>query len=290
KRKTGEIKVKKYESDIIVHKSKSNIEFIQFKKLLEYKEIEHAFFLRHGGKSKDIYSTLNFRVRGKDKAENVYENLNKICNVLNLERKKVVKGLQAHTDRNICIDINNYKEYIFEKNSEEEFDGMITNEKKIPLIITTADCTPIIFLDPVNKCIANVHSGWKGTVKQIYLKTCKLMNEKYNTNYKDIICCIGPCIRKCCWTTKDRDLIENQILSIWPNEKKYIQKVDEIYHVDFINCIKEDLIKLGLKSENILDANICTCCNNEDFFSFRKTTMKEEKDYGTQASIVQINI
>ena len=76
-------------------------------------------------------------------------------------------------------------------------DGLITNKKDLILSTTNADCILLLFFDPVKKVIANTHSGWKGTLKRISVKTVKKMKEEYGCNASDIICCICPSIRKC---------------------------------------------------------------------------------------------
>ena len=60
-----------------------------------------------------------------------------------------------------------------------------------------ADCTPLLFYDPIKNVIANTHSGWKGTLQTIGVKTVEKMMSEYECKAKDIICCIGPHIRKC---------------------------------------------------------------------------------------------
>ena len=269
--------------EIIINKEE-NIKYIQIKRFLD-RGIKHAFYMRHGGISKNEYESLNFRTIGKDSISNVLENLKRAGMKINVNYKNTVKGMQAHTDIVKEITKENMHNYKVENQSKEEIDALITKEKNIPLLITTADCTPILILDEKQNIVANIHSGWKGTVKRIYIKTVeKLINEN-GSSAKDLVIAIGPCIRKCCWTTEDKELIE-KLEKEWNID--YIEKIENKYHVDFIKCIKEDLIGLGILKENIIDTNICTCCNTEDYFSFRYNTMKKIKEYGTQATIIEI--
>lgn len=270
-------------SDEIIKLKKGEVEYIQIKKFLD-ENINHAFFLKHGGVSENEYASLNFRSIGKDSIENVLENL-KIAGVAaGFNYSNTVYALQDHTDISKVIDKENLENYLLAKRSKEPIDALITNEKNIPLLVTTADCTPIIVLDKKQKIIANIHAGWKGTVKKIHKKTIEKMIEKYGTNPEDILIGIGPCIRFCCWTTEDETLIKD-LETIW--NTKYIEKIDKKYHVNFIKCIKLDLEDLGILKENIIDTNICTCCNNNDFFSFRYNTMNKIKEFGTEATIIE---
>ena len=60
------------------------------------------------------------------------------------------------------------------------------------------------------------------------------------------------------------------------------------HHVDFPYVITKDLINTGIKEGNIMNEGICTCCNVDIFFSYRKKTELGEPDYGTQVSIVEL--
>ena len=230
----------------------------------------------------EIYSSLNIRTVGKDNIKNVYKNLDIMCENMKIKRDDVYKAKQNHTDNILILDNDNKKEYNFNNLSEECYDGYITNKSNINTLVTTADCNPIIIYDPVNNIFANVHSGWKGTLKRISKKAAVIMHDKF----EDMIVCIGPSIRKCCFTSLE-DEFKDKFVEFFHNEDEYITKdKDGKYHFDLIYVIKNDLEKLGIKEENIKVANICTCCNEEDFYSFRKATMRNDDDYATFATIV----
>lgn len=273
----------------IVHIKNGNVEYLEFRILNQYSDkLKHCFTLRHGGVSRGLYDSLNFRTTGNDKKENVYKNIEIICNKLNISPDNICKAHQLHTDDILVLNNNNKQKYNFRVNNDEKFDAYVTNEKNIATLVTTADCNPIIIYDPVKNVVANVHSGWKGTVKQIYLKVAKFLHKKFECNYLDLIVCVGPSINKCCWLSQDEDL-RKLFLSIWPYEDEYIENKENGYFgVDFPYVIKKDLINLGLKKENIVLSNICTCCNTESFYSYRDATKKAQKDYGTMATIVEL--
>ena len=54
----------------------------------------------------------------------------------------------------------------------------------------------LLFYDPVKRVIANTHSGWQGTFKEISVNTVNQMIQEYNSNPSDIICCMAPSISK----------------------------------------------------------------------------------------------
>lgn len=152
-------------------------------------------------------------------------------------------------------------------------DGLTTNKKDKILSLTFADCTPIYLFDKKQKVIGNIHSGWKGTVKKISKKAVKFMKEKYNSNPKDIICVIGPTIRKCHFE------VQQDVRDIFYNEFKYMQDIDEIieyneetksYFIDTVLINKNLLQEQGIPEKNIIDSKVCTYCNSNIMHSYRK--------------------
>lgn len=280
---------KDFTSNDILHINNNGVEYIQFRILNKYKDkLTHAFALRNGGVSEGIYSSLNFRILGRDKKENIIKNLEILCSRLNIDSKKIYKAKQDHTDKILIVDSKNKDKYKFEDINMENYDGYITYEKDVATLITTADCNPIIIYDPVKNIVANVHSGWKGTVKQIYLNAVSIMNEKFGSKYEDMIVCIGPSINKCCWVSSDEKLKE-MFIKIWPYENEYIEtKSDGEFHVDFPYVIKKDLVSKGVKDENIVLSDICTSCNTDICFSYRKMKKMGYDDYATMATVVTL--
>ncbi len=276
-----------FNSKDIIHIKDGDVEYIKFKILEKYSDkLKHLISLRHGGVSTGVYKSLNFRTVGNDKYENVDKNLEIISSKLNINKNDIYKGKQDHTDNILLLDDQNKDKFKFSNLSKECYDGYIVTRKNINTLVTTADCNPVIIYDPVLNIYANIHSGWKGTLKRITLKAAKIMNEKFKSKFENLIVCIGPSIKSCCFTSKEVEF-KNKFVEIFDYEDKYITKDKEgRYHFDLIYVIKQDLINIGVKKENIVDSNICTCCNERDFYSYRMSTKKQDEDYGTFATIV----
>lgn len=185
---------------------------------------------------------------------------------------------QIHSDIVRIIDENNIAKV-------EDGDAMITNLAKIPLIIYTADCVPIVLIDKNKKIIANVHAGWRGTYSQIVVKTIKSMLKKFKSNPEDIHCIIGPAIGPCCYEVSKELVDKFNTIVTNKNCKFYIIKEDKFY-IDLPKINSYLLEKSGIKKENINNLKICTSCQNDRFFSYRKDN-KTDKRIGT---IVQINL
>lgn len=274
--------------DIIHVKDKdSNVEYLKFRILDKYNDkLNHCITLRHGGVSSGVYESLNFRIVGNDKYENIEKNLEIISSKLNIDKNCIYKGKQDHTDNVLILDNSNKEKYKFSILCNESYDGYIVKEKNINTLVTTADCNPIIIYDPVLNIVSNVHSGWKGTLKNIGIKAANIMHNKFKSKYENLIVCIGPSIRKCCFTSKDAEF-KNKFICDFLDEKDYITKdKDGTYHIDLIYIIKNQFLNLGVKNQNIAVCDICTCCNEDSFYSFRKSTNRKDEDYGTFATII----
>ena len=273
----------------VVHINKKGVQYLQFKKLLEYKDIiTHAY---------SIGIDVNFRTARVNKQELPEQEFNKamqdyknLCNAINADYKNVVKTNQEHTD-NIAIANNKINKDFPDVNLEEynKTDGIITQKSNLVLSTTNADCILLLFFDPITKTIANVHSGWKGTLQRISVKTVEKMINQCNCKPENIICCICPSIRKCHFEVdKDvKDLFESEFRDLNINENTDImekQKDKEKWNIDTVLINKIILERAGLKKENIIDSGICSVCNKEQIHSFRV----EKKGYGLNTALISL--
>ena len=162
---------------------------------------------------------------------------------------------------------------------------MITNEKDIILATTNADCILFLLYDTENKVIANVHSGWRGTVQRIAIKTVQKMQKEFNSKPENIICCICPSIRKCHFEVgkEVKEIFQDEFKDIDLDKVIEETKPKEKWHIDTIEINKILLKRLGLKEENIIDSKICSVCNHNIIHSYR---MEKEK-YGLETAIIE---
>lgn len=274
----------------VIHVEKEGIQYLQFRKLLKYSDIitrgyslgiEKNFRTARANKQK-------LPEQEAKKAIKDYENLGK-C--IDIKLNKMVKPNQAHTDK-----IQIVEKHILENEPDfnlevyDKTDGLITNKKDIALATTNADCILLLFFDPVNKVIANVHSGWRGTIQRISVKTVQKMVNKFNCKPENIICCICPSIRKCHFE------VENDVKEIFEKEFKDLkieqnndimekQKDKEKWNIDTVLINKILLKQEGLKQENIIDSGICSVCNSDLIHSYRV----ERQGYGLATALIKIN-
>jgi len=253
--------MKDLSNENIIHIKKEKLEYIQFRKLLEYKNIEHGFTL----KPLDFAGNVTF----EEKRTEVEENLRILGEEFSFDVKNICRPKQTHTDKVEKVENGDEGIYI---EKFDNVDGLVTDKSHKVLMLGFADCTPLLFYDPVKKIIANTHSGWKGTLQTIGVKTVEKMQKEYNSKPEDIICLIGPHIRKCHFEVdKDvKDLFYNEFKDLTGIEKiiEYNEENNK-YYIDTARINKQTLLNIGLKEENIIDSNICTVCNSDICHSFR---------------------
>lgn len=271
-------------NNVVVHKRSNGVEYLQFRKLLEYKEISHAYSLG---------LDVNFRT---SRANNTKISLNeynyaiecykKFCKEIGCDYINIVKPNQNHTKKVMGV-FNKYNSNKPDFNLEQynNVDGLITNKKDIMLSTVNADCILLLFFDPVKGVIANVHSGWKGTLQRISVETVRKMKIDYECEPQNIICCICPSIRKCHFE------VDSDVKELFYNEFKDLKQINEIvertnnnskWHIDTVLINKIILLEEGLKEENIFDCGICSVCNKNLIHSFRV----EKQNYGLETALI----
>lgn len=193
--------------------------------------LKHFFTLRSSG------DLNNLRTRKKIRAE---ENIN---------FSSLVSGEQVHRDLVYRVKSKDAGKRIL------RVDGLITDLSKLPLVVFTADCLPIFFVDRKNKIIGLTHAGREGTFKRIAYKTVKKLVRVFNSNPVNILVVIGPHIHSCC------------------------------YPVNLTKLNYEQLLSAGIKKKNIFVSRYCTACRNDLFFSYRL----EKEKAGRMMGLIMIS-
>ena len=249
------------------------------KNLSNLKNITHGFFNRNGGKSKGIYRSLNCGFGSKDKKKDVRKNLNIVREKITKKSRNIFLLHQVHSSKFIFVnkDFRNYKKKI-------KADAIITNQKKLPIAVLTADCVPILLYDKKKKIIAAIHAGWKGAFKGIIKNVINFMKSKGCKN-QNIIAAIGPCIGKNSYKVK-KDFQKKFLLKNKRN-KIFFKRKGNVLLFDLSNFVKSQL-KLN-KISNINTLNIDTYLKKNNFFSARRSLRLKHDDYGRNISIIMIN-
>ena len=249
------------------------------KKLSNQKKISHGFFNRNGGRSIGIYKSLNCGPGSNDKKNKVKENLKIVQRKISKKSKNIFLLHQVHSNKFVFIGRN------FKFNKKKiKADATITDQKKIPIAVLTADCVPILLYENKKNMIAIIHAGWKGAFKDIIKNVVNFMIKK-GCKRKNIISVIGPCISKSSYNVKED--FKKKFLKKDKNNKIFFSYKKNTIHFDLPNYVKYQL--RSNKVTNIEMKNVDTFTKKNNFFSARQALKSKHDDYGRNISIIMIN-
>jgi YfiH family protein len=197
------------------------------------------------------------------------------------DRKRAIKFLGSLGYKNLKLENFVWAEQVFGKKvhvcKKEDggkeikgVDGLITNLPNQILSIKSADCLPILIYDKKKRVIAAIHGGRECLTKGILERTIRKMEKEFNCQAEDLLVAIGPHIKVCHYWLKEKTY---QKLKTTKFKKYFLRKDGKIYF-DLTKLAIDQLLKLGVKKENVEDSKICTFCQWKRFFSFRKSEEK----------------
>ena len=239
----------------------------------------HGFFTRLGGVSSYPYAGLNCGIGSKDSKELVHENRGLVA--VQAASEALLSLYQMHGTKVIKIN-EPWKEH-----ERPQADGFVTDKSGIALGILTADCAPVLFYGKKSDnipVIGAAHAGWGGALNGVLENTVGAMKE---LGALDIKACIGPCISQLSYEVDvwfmDKFIDESE------ESSQFFKNASKQGHVmfDLSGYCAWRLSRTGI--ENISSLDIDTYENEEEFFSYRRSTHKNEKDYGRQISVICIN-
>lgn len=227
--------------------------------LSQYLHLSAHFTTRHGGISSSPYGTLNLAFHVGDNPLHVLKNHQILADRLEYNPQRLIHMRQIHS--NCIVSVNSTMNF----DSPPQCDALITNHTDVPLMVMSADCTPILLYDPVNHAIGAVHAGRAGALNGILPLTLEAMKKNYNTALSDIQIVLGPSIQGCCYEI-------NETIAYEVKEKGYedaLIRAKEKVSLDVNAVLHMQLKELGIASKQIESINQCTACNSHDFFSYR---------------------
>jgi YfiH family protein len=181
------------------------------------------------------------------------------------ESFKLVLADQTHSDHIALISEQKSRGWEKREDAVVDCDALITNIPGVMLGILTADCVPVLLYDRVKHIVAAVHAGWRGTQKEIVSKTIAKMVDAYGCEEADIWAGIGPAIGQCCYEVDEGVA---KYFSGIPDALLEKEGGKYMLNLPYIN--KYQLLKSGLSVSHIEMSGICTACEHERFFSYRK--------------------
>jgi polyphenol oxidase len=217
----------------------------------------HAGMSTRIGKESDTEFEMNLSYNVGDNPLHVGKNRKYFFEQVGISEHDLAIPLQCHS--NNVLKVNTPGEY-------RECDALITNTIHVALVVTAADCVPILLFDPINKAIGAIHAGWRGTIGLIVKRAVEKMKAEYKTDPARLLAYIGPSASVCCYEVGGEVAVMfgNKVV---PYDNKRI----------FIDLKKENTLQLlqqGVLGNNIEVSLSCTICEKELFHSYRRDGQK----------------
>lgn len=202
--------------------------------------------------------------------EQVLNNRKQLAKHLHTDLNHMVATVQKHSTNFLQVSLKDGGKGMYSKdNAFDNYDAMYTKDPNLYLLSFHADCTPVLLYCRDQKIVAEIHSGWKGTVNEIVGKVTKHLIENENCHPDYIYAYIGPSIEERNFEAKD-DIIDLVKKMSFDTSSFYHKKDDVSYLLNSKGLIKQQLLNLNVKEENITVSPYCTIENNDLFFSYRK--------------------
>jgi hypothetical protein len=246
---------------------------ISYRILEKYLDIVQFCTTREGGASQSKFSSLNLSPFSGDNPVHFHQNKQILCEKFGINPDKLIIPFQTHG-----TEIREINETFFQLSNEHKseflngIDALITNLKSVCIGVTTADCVPLQFYDPIKKVIAVAHAGWRGTCGRIAEKAVIKMTENFGCDPTDILVTIGPSISVSVYEV-GKELIENFENAGFDSSEIFEYHDNKIY-LDLWQANRISLENSGILPENIEISGICTYTEHEKFFSARRLGIK----------------
>lgn len=227
----------------------------------DYLHVPHAFSTRQGGVSEGVYHSFNLGLSTGDAPDKVAKNRRMWLDSFGVKETQVCALEQIHSANVIEAKAGWFK---------EKADASVSNDPDLLLLISTADCLPIVFHDPKKKAIGAAHAGWRGTALGISRQVVVTMRELYGSSPEDIRVVIGPCIKGACYQVGP-EVIEHFQAANFPQEV-YEADSEGRYRLDLPKANRWLLASLGLSQ--IFSIDECTHCDETRYYSHRRDGLK----------------
>ena len=244
----------------------------------------HGFSTRLGGVSPAPWDSLDLGANRGDEAANVRENFRRFCAAVGTDVNALVKNHQVHSALIRPVTLADVLTDPAAPGTAEA-DGLVTDIPGLCLTVFSGDCIPVLLYDPVRRCIAAAHAGWRGTAAGIAARAAEAMISLYGCDPKHILAAIGPGIGPCCFETH-ADVPEGLRAGLGEDAEAVIRPLPggEKYRVDLKGANARWLEKAGLISDHIALCPACTGCDREQFWSHRF----QGNARGSMAAMIQL--
>ncbi|HEU5367923.1 MAG TPA: peptidoglycan editing factor PgeF [Ktedonobacterales bacterium] len=264
--------------------------YFQFDHFSQFPAMVHAVFSRQGGLSAAPYTSLNTGLSVGDDRQTVFTNRRLLSEALERPDWPMATSWIVHGDEVIEVgaewklDQDELRDPGFRRRA----DAMITQEPGVFLLISFADCLPVLYFDPVQRVAAIAHAGWRGTTLGIAARTVQALAERFGSRPADLLVGLAPAIGPCCYEVGP-DVLEAferspHLLELAALQPHANGRADR-WTLDLKETNRQQLQAAGVVPEHIEIMPLCTGCRTDLFFSHRR----EQGKTGRFAVLVGLN-
>jgi len=242
--------------------------------------LRHAFFTREGGVSEGIYAGLNGGLGSSDVPAKVLENRRRMAAYMGVAPERFLSLHQVHSP-DVMVATGPWDSEVRPK-----ADAIVTCTEQLAIGITTADCGPVLFVDPIRRVIGAAHAGWKGALTGVLESTLRAM-EELGAERGQIIAAIGPMIRQPSYEV-GAEFVE-RFLDAEPDNAMFFLPSPREGHAmfDLAGFIRMRLERAGVLMIDDLRAD--TYADDRFFFSYRRSVHRNEPDYGRHVHAIALH-
>jgi YfiH family protein len=248
--------------------------------LLVDERVKHAFFTRQGGVSEGIFAALNVGIGSSDDPEHVRENRRRAAAAFDLPESALVTAYQVHSPDVAVVDAP------WQPGQGPKVDGLVTDKPGIALGILTADCAPVLLADARAGVIGAAHAGWRGAIGGVLDATLAEM-EKLGAKRGRITAAVGPCIGRLSYQVGP-EFPAPFLAEQGDNARFFLPDptAQDRWRFDLPGYVVAKLKTLGVGGAEALPFD--TCADEDRFFSYRRTCLRGEADYGRGLSAIML--
>jgi hypothetical protein len=225
--------------------------------------VPHGFATRAGGVSEGPYASLNLGFSTGDAREKVEENLRRLAAAAGAPLGALCRVSQVHGDRVLEARAGEGGDSL--RPVEGEADALWTEAAGTWVAVGTADCVPVLLVDPDGERVAAVHSGWRGTDADISARAVEALVAR-GARPERLLAAVGPCIQRCCYEVSG-ELGERFTGRFGP---EVVASSGAGVRLDLTQAVRLTLLRAGLKPGHVDVLKACTACEPERFFSHRR--------------------
>ena len=247
--------------------------------LAEINGVSHGFFTRQGGVSNGLYSSLNCGLGSQDEPASVRENRARVACSLGAAPGHVVTLYQVHSA--VVLVVNSP----LSRGAIPKADALVTRTPGLVVGALGADCSPVLLADAQAKVVAAVHAGWRGALRGVIDATIAAM-ERVGAARRRIRAAIGPCINQAAYEVGPE--FEAEFLRHDRASGRFFTRPEPGARprFDHPGYVEQRLAGAGI--ETIERRCPCTYESESLFFSYRRSTHRNESDYGRQISAIVV--